>query len=87
VVRIDRKATSATQAHVLNHLRDSGVAATLHYLPVHTQPYYRGLGFREGDFPEAELYAGEALTLPLYYGLSEADQDKVVAELGRAFGA
>ena len=84
VVRIDAKAVSATQAHVLKHLRNSGVAATLHYLPVHTQPHYRRLGFQAGDFPEAELYAGEAVTLPLYYGLTDAEQDTVVSELGRA---
>jgi UDP-4-amino-4,6-dideoxy-N-acetyl-beta-L-altrosamine transaminase len=83
VVRIDGRA-GATQAGVLASLRESGVAAALHYPPVHTQPYYMGLGFKAGDYPEAERYSGEAVTLPLYYGLSDADQDAVVRALARA---
>jgi UDP-4-amino-4,6-dideoxy-N-acetyl-beta-L-altrosamine transaminase len=86
VVRIDRKATAKSQAELLNHLRESGIAATLHYLAVHTQPFYLRQGFKAGDFPEAELHASEAVTLPLFYGLSDADQDHIVAEVRRAFG-
>jgi dTDP-4-amino-4,6-dideoxygalactose transaminase len=54
---------------------------------VHTQPYYRELGFKAGDFPEAERYYAQAISLPLYYGLSDGDQDTVAAELKRALGA
>jgi dTDP-4-amino-4,6-dideoxygalactose transaminase len=68
----------------LGRLRTAGIAATLHYLPVHTQPYYLRLGFQAGDFPEAERYSREAVTLPLYYDLSLDDQDRVVRELARA---
>jgi UDP-4-amino-4,6-dideoxy-N-acetyl-beta-L-altrosamine transaminase len=85
VVRIEAGA-GRSQTEVLKHLRDNGIGATLHYLPVHTHPYYLGLGFRKGDFPEAERYAAVALTLPLYYGLSDRDQDTVVAGLRRALG-
>jgi dTDP-4-amino-4,6-dideoxygalactose transaminase len=53
----------------------------LHYIPVHTQPYYQQLGFCTGDFPEAERYYREAITLPLYAGLSESDQDRVITAL------
>lgn len=53
----------------------------LHYIPVHTQPYYQGLGFTWGDFPEAERYYAEAISLPLYFGLTESAQDRVVAVL------
>jgi dTDP-4-amino-4,6-dideoxygalactose transaminase len=48
---------------------------------VHLQPYYRALGFAPGDFPEAERYYGQALTLPLYPAMSEAEQDTVVRQL------
>jgi dTDP-4-amino-4,6-dideoxygalactose transaminase len=59
----------------------SGIRAQVHYIPVHTQPYYRNLGFETGDFPETEQYYEEALSLPLYYELSYEQQDEVVAAL------
>lgn len=59
-------------------MRDAGVLVNLHYAPIHLQPYYRELGFNPGDFPHAELYSREALTLPLYPAMSEADVDTVV---------
>ena len=48
---------------------------------MHTQPYYQALGFQWGDFPQAEQYYREAISLPLYPGLAEAEQDQVVAAL------
>ncbi len=53
----------------------------LHYIPVHLQPYYRELGFGDGDFPVSEQYYREALTLPLYYDLTDAQQDEIIAAL------
>jgi dTDP-4-amino-4,6-dideoxygalactose transaminase len=53
----------------------------LHYIPVHTQPYYQNLGFQWGDFPQAEQYYQEAISLPMYYGLSDENQERVVAVL------
>jgi dTDP-4-amino-4,6-dideoxygalactose transaminase len=48
---------------------------------VHTQPYYAKLGFKQGDFPHAERYYAQAISLPLYYDLSEASQTQVVDAL------
>ena len=62
-------------------LRAAGIGVQLHYTPVHLQPYYRRLGFREGDFPEAEAYASNAISLPLYPGLGDGDQQRVVRTL------
>ena len=56
----------------------------MHYIPVHMQPYYQRLGFTKGDFPAAEAYYAEAISLPMYPALSEAEQDQVVAALGEA---
>lgn len=64
-------------------LRTGGIGVQLHYSPVHLQPYYRRLGFGEGQFPEAEAYAGRAISLPLFPGLTEADQERVVAVLSQ----
>lgn len=67
---------------VFDGLRAAGINVNLHYIPIHLQPYYRDLGFASGDFPEAERYYRQAITLPLYPDLSEAQQDRVVAVLG-----
>lgn len=66
---------------VFDALRASGINANVHYFPVHLQPYYRQFGFTMGDFPEAESYYEEALTLPLYPGLTDDQQDFVVERL------
>jgi dTDP-4-amino-4,6-dideoxygalactose transaminase len=68
-------------SHVFDELRRRGIGVNLHYEPVHLQPYYRRLGFGAGQFPEAEAHGREAITLPLYAGLSEQQQDAVVAAL------
>jgi UDP-4-amino-4,6-dideoxy-N-acetyl-beta-L-altrosamine transaminase len=67
-----------------NALRADGIGANLHYIPVHTQPFYRAMGFAPGQFPNAETYYAEAISLPLYAGLSDEDQDRVVSALRRA---
>jgi dTDP-4-amino-4,6-dideoxygalactose transaminase len=53
----------------------------VHYIPLHYHPYYRDMGWRRGDFPEAERYYQRCLSLPLYQDLSEAQQDQVVCAL------
>ncbi|USR89902.1 DegT/DnrJ/EryC1/StrS family aminotransferase [Phormidium yuhuli AB48] len=58
-----------------------GLSFILHYILVHTQPFYQGLGFTWGGVPEAERYYAEAISLPLYFGLTESAQDRVVAVL------
>ena len=62
-------------------MRDSGIVLNLHYIPVHTQPYYQKLGFQKGDFPVSEKYYEEAITLPLYYDLTDEQQDEVIEAL------
>lgn len=59
-------------------LLQQGIRSQVHYIPIHTQPYYRDLGFRSGDFPAAERYYEGALSLPLFYDLGETDQDRVI---------
>lgn len=66
---------------VFDTMRERGVQVHVHYFPVHLQPYYLSLGFKEGDFPAAEQFYHEILTLPLYPTLDETAQQKVLAEL------
>ncbi|GFO68509.1 UDP-4-amino-4,6-dideoxy-N-acetyl-beta-L-altrosami ne transaminase [Geomonas limicola] len=78
VVRLDPERARLTRRQLFDQLRQAGVGVNVHYQPVHTQPYYRRLGFAPGMFPQAEAYYAQALTLPLYPGLEEAQQDRVV---------
>jgi dTDP-4-amino-4,6-dideoxygalactose transaminase len=73
-----------SRREVFDALRAAGIGVNVHYIPVHLQPYYRGLGFRPGDFPASEAYYASAITLPLFPALTEAEQDEVVAALREA---
>lgn len=81
VVRLQLDKIKATHRQVFEALRAAGIGVNVHYIPVHTQPYYAALGFRRGDYPEAERYYTEALSLPLFHGMTPAQQDQVVAVL------
>ena len=67
--------------YVFDGLRASGIGVQVHYSPGHLQPYYRKQGFQEGDFPAAEAYETNAISLPLYPGLDDKDQHRVVSKL------
>ena len=76
VIRLQH-ATAEQHRNIFEELRSSGIGVQLHYIPVHLQPYYRALGFVEGQFPEAEAYAKSAISLPLFPGLGIDEQRKV----------
>ncbi len=86
VVRLKREKTSLTHRQLFDGLRERGIGVNVHYMPVHLQPYYRGLGFVAGQFPESEAHGAEALTLPLYPTLTDTEQDTVVRALGELLG-
>ena len=73
VIRL-QQATAEQHRQVFDGLRAAGIGVQLHYSPVHLQPYYRSLGFKEGQFPEAEAYANSAISLPLFPALTLDDQ-------------
>jgi UDP-4-amino-4,6-dideoxy-N-acetyl-beta-L-altrosamine transaminase len=78
VVRLNGGANSKNHRHVFEALRERGIGVNVHYIPVHLQPYYRELGFRAGQCPQAEMHGESAITLPLYPGMSDEQQDGVV---------
>ncbi len=73
-----------TRKQVFDSLRKQNIGVNVHYIPVHTQPYYAKLGFRQCDFPHAERYYAQSISLPLYYDLSEASQAQVVNAIYQA---
>lgn len=83
VVRLRLDAISLGHRQVFEGLRAAGIGVNLHYIPVHLQPYYRELGFAPGDYPQAERYYAEAISLPMFPSLSDEQQDYVVGQLQR----
>jgi len=81
VIRLKLAEIGKTHRQVFEALRAAGIGVNLHYIPVHRQPYYEGLGFKAGYCPEAEQYYAEAISLPMYPNLTEAQQDKVIESL------
>lgn len=66
---------------VYDFLRSKNIFAQVHYIPVHTLPYYRSLGFKKGDLPEAEHYYERCLSIPMYPTLTEEEQDFVIQSI------
>ena len=66
---------------IFDDLKRAGIGVNLHYIPVHRHPYYRRMGFTLGQFPNAEAYYSKSISIPLYFGLTEKDQDRVCAIL------
>lgn len=84
VIRLQLDTIRRTHRQVFESMRELGIGVNLHYIPVHTQPHYQRMGFRTGDFPNAERYYAEAITLPMFQTMSEVQQDAVVAALKTA---
>lgn len=83
VIRLQLDRIKKNHRQVFEELRQSGIGVNLHYIPVHTQPYYQNMGFKQGDFPEAERYYSEAISLPMYQGLTDEQQNEVIAVLNQ----
>jgi UDP-4-amino-4,6-dideoxy-N-acetyl-beta-L-altrosamine transaminase len=83
-VEIDSQRTDVTRAQIFAALRATDIGVNVHYIPIHTQPYYCRLGFARGDFPAAERYYAGAVSLPLFPAMTEAQQGHVVSVLAEA---
>lgn len=70
---------------LFEHLRTQGIGVNLHYIPIHLQPYYQQKGFKKGQFPQAEAYYHEAISLPMYATLSDEQQSLVINHVVTAF--
>jgi UDP-4-amino-4,6-dideoxy-N-acetyl-beta-L-altrosamine transaminase len=84
VIRLRLESLQVSHREVFESLREQGIGVNLHYIPVHTQPFYEAQGFRGGDFPEAERYYREAISLPMFQTMTDAQQDEVITALRKA---
>lgn len=87
VVRVATDRVGKTRRQVVEELKARGVGTNVHYIPVHTQPYYRRIGFTEGCFPNAEAYYANAISLPMFSGLTFERQGEVIAALNDVLAA
>lgn len=85
VVQIDFQRLGKTRSLVMNNLREKGIGTQVHYIPVHLQPYYKEMGYKNGDYPVSEQYYKFCLSLPLFPELSNADVDLIISIISREF--
>lgn len=86
-IRLQLEKIQKNHFQVFESLRAQGIGVNLHYIPVHTQPYYARMGFKPEDFPQAQAYYREAISLPMYQTLTDTQQDDVIAALRQALTA
>ena len=78
LIRLKLGEIEKTQRQVYDALQVAGINVNLHYIPVYRQPYYEAMGFKAGYCPEGEQYHKEALSIPMYPGLTDLEQNKVI---------
>ena len=86
ILRIDFKQIALTRGQVMKKLREYGIGSQVHYIPVPSQPYYRQLGFRPEDYPKAQMYYEQALSIPLFFDLSDDQQNQVIQAIKEVVG-
>ena len=80
-ILIKKNSFNKIQKQVYEELRNNNIAANLHYIPVHRHPYYENLGFKKNDFPVAEKFHQEAISIPIYPGLQDQQQNYIIETL------
>ena len=86
IIRVKEKAKQVSHLQLFERLRISGILVNLHYIPVYRQPYYQKFGYNTSDFPEAEAYYSEAISIPMFVTLTEEQQAEVVDRIVRPLG-
>ncbi|MEX1199299.1 MAG: UDP-4-amino-4,6-dideoxy-N-acetyl-beta-L-altrosamine transaminase [Methylophaga sp.] len=77
-IQMELERLSKTRQQLFQDLRENGLGVNVHYIPVHTQPYYEKLGFKVGDFPNAEFYYERVISIPIFPAMTDAEQNQVV---------
>jgi len=80
-IQVDLNGVDKSRQQIFDELRQNGIGVNVHYIPVHTHPYYQNMGFKKGDFPKSENYYDNAISLPIFQGLTTELQNEVVKVL------
>jgi dTDP-4-amino-4,6-dideoxygalactose transaminase len=75
-----------TRSHLIKFLAERGILAVFHYVPLHTSPMGRSLGFQSGQLPVTEDLSARLLRLPMFYGLGQEEQSRVISAIKDFFG-
>ncbi len=86
-IEVDDLRTRVSRRQLFETMRGDGIGVNVHYIPIHTQPYYERLGFKRGDFPAAERYYGRAISIPLFPAMTDEQQEKIVSVIRRTLAA
>lgn len=86
IIRLKTGESKFTHRDIFERLRSHGILVNLHYIPIYSHPYYQSLGYNKADFPEAEAYYSEALSIPMYATLTESEQQFVVDSIKTPLG-
>jgi UDP-4-amino-4,6-dideoxy-N-acetyl-beta-L-altrosamine transaminase len=81
-INLDKK--SISRKEIYDNFRSNDIGVNVHYIPIHTQPYFQELGFKIGDFPNSEAYYSRVISIPLFHGMTLKQQDKICCTLIRA---
>lgn len=87
VIRLQLDQIQKTHRQVFESLREQGIGVNLHYIPVHMQPHYERMGFAPTDFPQAQVYYQEAISIPMFQTMTDEQQDEVIVALRTAVQA
>jgi UDP-4-amino-4,6-dideoxy-N-acetyl-beta-L-altrosamine transaminase len=86
IIRLKTNETKFSHREIFDRLRNNGILVNLHYIPIYTHPYYEAIGYNRNDFPEAESYYSEAISIPMYATLTESEQQFVVDSIKKPLG-
>jgi len=84
-IQVDLDSIDKNRQQIFDELRQSGIGVNVHYIPIHTQPYYLQFGFKEGDFPSSESYYDKVISIPLFHSMTVEQQDEVIKVLSSVF--
>ena len=82
-IQIDLDSVDKDREKIFDELRQNGIGVNVHYIPIHTQPYYLQFGFKVGDFPNSESYYNRVISIPLFHTMTVEQQDEVLNVLIR----
>lgn len=86
IIRLKTRQATFSHREIFDRLRSHGILVNLHYIPIYTHPFYESIGYSRKDFPEAEFYYSEAISIPIYAALTEAEQQFIVDSIKNPLG-
>ena len=85
IIRLQLDKIDKTHLQAFKELREAGIGVNLHYIPVHTQPYYQQLSFQHGDYPNSECYYSQSISIPLHQGLNNKQKNYIIKNIKNLF--